>query len=479
MRGFSVSSAVALALAFALCSAHPQQAGQLTIEQRFEQLDRNGDGRLTPQELPNANLLRQLDQDGDGALTLDEVQARAGRRQPGQAPTAPADPDREPRPHGQQAVDAGLSPEVLGRLDTAMQQTVLGKEVAGLIGLIHHDGVRGYSEAFGMQDIEAGKAMPLDAIFRLQSMTKPIVAVTALTLYDEGKFALDDPIAPHCPEWAEPQVLEDGQLVPARNAITPRMLMSHSSGLYYGTIEGGAFAGGAVRRTPGMTLETYSQALADRPLKFQPGEGYQYGTSIDVLGRYIEALTGQPLDEVVRQRVTGPLKMVDTDFWVPLEKAGRVAQLYRQPAPGELVRGRPIEQLLTRPTLFLGGQGLCSTVIDYERFCLMILNRGELDGVRVLKPETVDLIFQNHVRAPGRMYGLGGAVDGEGGYAWGGANGTQFWIDRTHSLFGIFMVQTQRYRAPTCNTFRALANEAAGIVLQRRWDIPEEVTNDE
>ncbi len=134
--------------------------------------------------------------------------------------------------------------------------------------------------------IEAGKAMPKDGIFRLQSMTKPIVAVAALVLYDEGKFTLDEPISKHLPEWAETKVLEKSELVPARHAITPRMLMSRSSGLYYGPIEGGAFSGGGVSRDEDTTLETFSKELARKPLKFHPGEGYQYGHSIDVLGRY-------------------------------------------------------------------------------------------------------------------------------------------------------------------------------------------------
>ncbi len=146
-------------------------------------------------------------------------------------------------------------------------------------------------------------------------------------------------------------------------------------------------------------------------------------------------------------------------------RAGRIAQLYRQVQPGELARGREASQLTSKPSLFMGGQGLCSTAEDYERFCRMILNRGELDGVRILKPETVDLMFQNHLKVGGQRYGLGGAVDERGGYSWGGANGTQFWIDRTNTMFAIFMVQTQRYRAPTYNTFRRLVSEAAGVTL--------------
>jgi CubicO group peptidase (beta-lactamase class C family) len=145
---------------------------------------------------------------------------------------------------------------------------------------------------------------------------------------------------------------------------------------------------------------------------------------------------------------------------VPKEKAERVAQLYSQAEPGKLVRGRSVEQVTTKPTLFLGGQGLCSTASDYSRFCQMLLNRGELEGARILKAETVDLMFQNQLKDQRMKYGLGGAVDGEGGYAWGGANGTQFWIERKNNLFAIFMVQTQRYRSPAFNEFKRLVTTA-------------------
>ncbi len=367
-----------------------------------------------------------------------------------------------PSPLDNNATAAGLNPAVLGRLNLAMQQATANKEVAGVVGLVFRDGHRGYFEAFGKQDIEAGTPMPKDAIFRLQSMSKPVVTVAALTLLDEGRFTLDEPISKHLPEWAEPMVLDDGKLVPAKSPITPRMLMSHSSGLYYGNLPG-APGGGGVTRDARTTLESYSKDLAARPLKFHPGEGYSYGTSIDVLGRYVEVVAGKPLDEVLRERLFTPLKMHDTDFWVQKEKAGRIAQLYRQVRPGELARGREASLLTSKPSLFMGGQGLCSTAEDYERFCHMILNRGELDGVRILKPETVDLMFQNHLKLGSQRYGLGGAVDERGGYSWGGANGTQFWIDRTNKMFAIFMVQTQRYRAPTYAAFRRLVNEAAGV----------------
>jgi CubicO group peptidase (beta-lactamase class C family) len=357
-----------------------------------------------------------------------------------------------------------------------MQRHVAAQNVAGIAAIIHRNGQQGYFETFGMQDIEAGKPMPNDAIFRLMSMTKPIIALAALTLLDEGKFTLDEPISKHLPEWNEPKVLQDGQLVPAKFAITPRMLMSHSSGLYYGSLggRGGDVAALAFKATRGAntTLKEFSEALAKEPLKFHPGTGYQYGHSIDILGRYIEAVAGKPLDQVLKERLFGPLKMVDTDFWVPPEKANRLCQLYRQSKPGVLEPGRDAVNPTTKPTLFLGGHGLFSTIGDYERFCRMILNRGELDAVRVLKPDTVDLIFQNHLNTPTAKYGLGGVVNGEGSYGWGGAHGTQFVIDGRHNFFVIFMVQTQGYKAPTYPAFLALAHEAAGIAGRRSAGVP-------
>jgi CubicO group peptidase (beta-lactamase class C family) len=373
-----------------------------------------------------------------------------------------------PRPHGDEAIAAGLIPDVLARIDVEMERQVADNSAAGILALLYRNGHRGYFEAFGMQDIEAAVPMQKDAIFRLMSMTKPVIALAALTLYDAGMFTLDEPISRHCPEWAAPQVWQDGRLVPARAEITPRMLMSHSSGLYYGRLEGAPTTGAAAKLAyeanlgRPVTLRDYSEAVAKDPLAFHPGEGYQYGTSIDILGRYLEAVAGKPLDEILQERLLGPLQMADTAFWVHPEKLSRLSQLYRQPSPGVLVKGMDAAPPTRKPTLMLGGHGLFSTAEDYERFCRMILNRGELDGVRVLQPETVDLIFENHLKIPGEKYGLGGAVDSLGGYSWGGAHGTQFWIDRSNRLCGVFMVQTQGYRSPAYNEFRRLAKNAIG-----------------
>jgi CubicO group peptidase (beta-lactamase class C family) len=465
--------------------ANTPKGPQFTPEQIFKQWDKNADGKLSGDEIPNANLLKLLDKNGDGTVTKDEAAAigtwgvgkpQAKPARPGAksaadwkglgvsqgAPLPPAN-QFQPRPHGDEAARAGLNPEVLARLDLEMQRHVAARNVAGISAVIFKNGVPGYFETFGMADSEAGKPMEKDAIFRLMSMTKPVIALAALTFYDEGKFDLDEPIAKHCPEWAQPNVKEAGAVVAAQFAITPRMLMSHSSGLGYGGGQAAAAMAYQAMNTPGATLKEFSEAVAKEPLVFQPGTGYDYGMGLDILGRYLEAITGRPLDVVLKERLFCPLKMVDTDFYVPAAKASRLCQIYGQTSPGVLVPSRDMASVTTKPTLFLGGHGLFGTIGDYERFCRMILHRGELDGVRVLKPETVDLIFQNHLKHPTMKYGLGGIVNGAGSYGWGGAHGTQFAIDRENNFFILFMVQTQGYKAPTYPAFLALANEAAGI----------------
>lgn len=458
-----------IACVIAVATAQESPRAQISVEQRFKQWDKNADGKLTEEEVPGPQFFKRLDKNGDGGVTLEEARTFGGgaRRNAdvhGADPAAkvklPPAENFKPRAHGDEAKAAGLKPEMLAKIDVEMQRHVAAPDVAGIVALVSRHGKVGYFETFGMQDREVNKPMPKDAIFRLYSMTKPIVAAAAMILFDEGKFTLDEPISKHCPEWKEATVLEKGQSVPAKSSITPRQLMSHSSGLYYGTLEGGAFAGSGLSGREEMTLADFSKALAIKPLKFHPGTGYQYGHSIDILGRYVEAVSGQPLDEFLRERIFKPLKMTDTDFWVPAGKKDRIAQMYSQRRDGSLERGRESEQLLEKPKCFLGGQGLVGTAGDYARFCQMLLNKGELDGARVLKRETVEMMFQNHLKNMPTTYGLGGKVDGNGGYAWGGAAGTKFEVDSKNDCFHVFMVQTQRYRSPAYNTFKRLATEA-------------------
>lgn len=503
---------VLAASALAQAPPPPAPAGQWTPEKLFTTWDKDGDGRLTAAEVPKPDLFKMLDKNGDGAVTRDEVAgmgaggaAAAGANAPAMPgkPGGPANPaggmgaaakwkgmgvstgaplppagNFKPRTHGPELAKAGLNPDVIARLDVEMQRHVAARNVAGISAIIGRDGVRGYFETFGMADIEKGRAMEEDAIFRLMSMTKPVIALAALTLYDEGRFTLDEPIAKHCPEWAAPRVKEGDAVVPAQAAITPRMLMSHSSGLGYGGGRAAAAMAYQAMTRPGATLKDFSEAVANEPLMFEPGTSYSYGMGLDILGRYLEALTGRPLDVVLKERLFGPLEMPDTDFHVPAAKVGRLCQIYGQPSPGVLVPGTDLAAVTTKPTLCLGGHGLFGTIGDYERLCRMILNRGELDGVRVLKPETVDLIFENHLTHPTMKYGLGGIVNGAGSYGWGGADGTQFVVDRSHRTSTLFMVQTQHYKAPTYPAFLALANEACGLAAPEargraaRWPIP-------
>ena len=366
--------------------------------------------------------------------------------------TATAQPTAS-RTHGPEAKAANLNISVLQSLDAALQKQVDDKQVSGVIGLIARHGKIGYFEVFGQGVLEDEVPLTKKSLFRIYSMTKPIVAVTAMSLWEEGKFKLDDPISIHLPEWKQATVKENGQVVPAKSPITARHLLTHASGLSYSRR--------GLNLGRGTTLSEFSQALAKQPLKFHPGTNYVYGYSIDILGRYIEAIAGQSLDVVMRQRVLDPLGMQDTEFWLrkPADR-DRLARVYRKSSSGELKRAMSSRTLLTKPSRMMGGQGLISSTGDYARFCQMLLNKGELDGKRVLKADTVDLMCQNHLRKIGKSYGLGAAVNGQGSYSWGGAAGTKFWVDRRNDCYGVFMIQTWGYKAPTYRVFRRLVDRA-------------------
>lgn len=342
------------------------------------------------------------------------------------------------------------TPKAWKGLSAAMQKQVDDGHVSGVIGLIHHKGEQVFYETFGKRVIEEDKAMTKDALFRIYSMTKPIVAVAGMAIWEEGKFKLDDPIAKHLPEWEKATVKEGDEVVAAKNPITPRQLMTHSAGLTYGRQ--------GLNLGKETTLDEFSKALAKRPLKFQPGTDYAYGYSTDLLGRYLEAVEGKTLDVILRERIFDRLGMDDTEFWVRnKEHHPRIARVYHKGKEKD-AKLRPAmsrSELLRKPARMMGGQGLVSTTEDYAKFCAMLLNGGELKGKkRVLKEKTVDLIFQNHLKDIGKAYGLGGMVDGKGRYSWGGAAGTRFWVDRANKSYGVFMIQTWGYSAPTFGVFR-------------------------
>lgn len=372
--------------------------------------------------------------------------------------------------------EVGLSSERLARIGRIMEEHVAQGRIAGALGLIARRGKVAYFESWGFQDRETKKPMAKDAIFRMYSMTKAVTGVAALILHEERGFPLSTPASRWLPELAGMSVAVDRvdpltgersyHVEPARSEITVRDLLRHTSGLSYrGPVDQQAQLvyqklGVASRE---QTLEDFVKRLAQAPLHDHPGTVWRYGYSTDVLGRLVEVISGQPFDRFLEERIFRPLGMTDTTFYVPAEKRERLAVLYA-PGEGDSIKratGPSQDGYLEPPTIFWGGAGLVSTAQDYLRFCLMLLRGGELDGVRVLSPKTVELIAADHlgdlprvgdligphdgfgltvrvVREPG----LTGALGSPGEYSWGGAAGTRFWIDPHEDMVTLFLIQT-------------------------------------
>jgi CubicO group peptidase (beta-lactamase class C family) len=378
----------------------------------------------------------------------------------------------------------GFSPERLEKVRALLEDAVGRKQVAGGSALVARRGKVVYQAAAGMQDVEAGRPIDGSTIFRIASMTKPVTSVAVMVLHDDGKLRLEDPVAKYLPEFEDMKVLvpsADGkafELVAAERAITVHNLLTHTSGLSYRFINppqlGRLYVEAAVSdglvETPG-TIGDNVKRLARLPLLHQPGTAWDYSLSTDVLGRLVEVVSGRTLDAFFRERIFRPLKMDDTHFILPKSKRARLATLY---TPGEdnvihragtePVQAGPLVYSATYPlwddgTYYSGGAGLCSTIGDYARFLQMLLNRGELDGARVLKAETVDkmtrdqlggLTFQPGPHGDGFGYGFGVVTErnrgsdaaGVGAYSWGGFFYTYFWVDPRRELVGILMTQT-------------------------------------
>jgi CubicO group peptidase (beta-lactamase class C family) len=368
--------------------------------------------------------------------------------------------------------DSGLSTERIQRLDRVIDDAIARKQIAGVIMLLKRDGKDVYLKTYGMQDIEAGKPMRTDTIFRIASMSKAITVVGALMLYEEGKFLLHDPVGKYIPAFKKSLVAIPAPAgspenvkfitVEAKRPMTIRDLMCHTSGLSYGGGPAGALYEKAKLNDwyfadHDETIGEAMQRLATIPLSGQPGENFIYGFSIDLLGYLIEVVSGQPLDRYLEERIFKPLGMVDTCFYLPPEKADRLMPVYGlQDGKLFLKEANATSDNLKGPRkCFSGGAGLLSTVNDYGRFLQMLLNGGELDGVRILGPKTVELIRQNHT---GTMYnwdtnafGLGfwvnkdlgvyGELGSEGAYGWGSAYNPQFFIDPKERMVGLFLTQ--------------------------------------
>lgn len=374
--------------------------------------------------------------------------------------------------------EVGMSSERLTRLDRAMQAYVDREEVAGVVSLVARRGKVVHFSSHGVRDREAGKPMGPDAIFRIASMTKPVASVALMMLYEEGRFQLRDPIAKWLPEFRQMQVATPAtyqelgrgryRTVPTSRPITIQHLLTHTAGLAntYRGITKPEFDEIAPQRQAGDTVGDFVTRLAKLPLNFEPGDGWEYGVATDVVGRLVEVMSGQRLDVFARERIFGPLAMRDTHFYLPPAKLDRFAALYR---PGgsrklELAEGPTMDSRFVREphSYFSGAGGLVSTARDYFRFSQMMLNGGELDGVRLLGRKTVELMTINHsgdhdiwIIGPGHGFGLGYAVVRDpaatampysvGTYFWWGAFNTSFWIDPKEQLVGVLLSQLRPY----------------------------------
>jgi CubicO group peptidase (beta-lactamase class C family) len=388
---------------------------------------------------------------------------------------------------------AGMSTERLKRLSAAMQKVIDDKQLAGITTMIARHGKIVHFETFGYQNLETKTPMAKDSIFRIYSMSKPITGVALMTLYEEGKFRLSDPVEKYIPEWKGMKVAsgygsEAPATEPATHPMTIRELMSHTGGLSYGIFSESQVD--KMYRDAGVldsesTLKDMIGKLAKIPLRQQPGTKWHYSVSVDVQGYLVEVLSGQPFDQFLEQRIFKPLGMKDTAFWVAPEKAGRFAQVYNYNPDGSLVAREGFSgsaNYLEPAKFFSGGGGLVSTTTDYMRFCQMLLNGGELDGVRILSPTTVKLMASNQLpkaipeMAPGTGFGLDFAVVhdpveassySKGEYYWGGAAGTWFWIDPVEDLIFVGMIQQFGQQRPDLRpvskqlTYQALVESAA------------------
>jgi len=354
-------------------------------------------------------------------------------------------------------------------IDTALRGGVERKDVPGVVALLTDRKRVLYQGAFGVADVATGRAVSADALFRIASMTKPITSVAAMQLVEQGRFGLDDPVEKYLPEFANLKVFESFdaasgvyRLRPAARPPTVRHILTHTSGLGY------PFTSAILRDFKPQAGESYPFG---GPLLFDPGERWHYGTSTDVVGKLVEKVSGQKLEDYFRAHIFAPLQMSDTSYNVPQEKGSRLVAA--QQRAGERMDGAIVLQT-PQPALTIaepiGGGGLASTASDYGRFMRMLLNGGELDGARVLKAETVTLMGQNHIGAvsvpalrtalprsadfsfisDGRdKWGLGFLIAADqvpgrrspGSLSWGGINNTYFWIDPGRGIAGVILMQ--------------------------------------
>lgn len=357
------------------------------------------------------------------------------------------------------AAAAGFDPAKLAVAGAGLQADVAAGKIAGAYLMVGRHGKVVYQTSAGTQGPGQTRAPDAETIFRVFSMTKPIVSVTAMTLVEEGKLDLDAPVSKYLPEYADLVVWQaDGATKPATRPMLVRNLMSHTSGLIYGFIQpqtpiSKAWDAGGENRED-VKLRDYAKLVARLPLRSEPGTAWYYSRSTDILGAVVEVAGGKPLDVLVRERVTGPLGMTDTGFVQPAASKARFAQPVR-PAGLYYDYDRP-------PVLLSGGGGISSTAEDYLRFVLMLAGDGAYKGVRIIKPETLKRMRQDETTpeirrnglffpGPGMGFGLGFSLvtddtkqrPGNGTFSWWGIAGTEFWVDPKNDVFMVFMVQSR------------------------------------
>ncbi len=392
--------------------------------------------------------------------------------------------------------ETGFIANRLIRIDDAINAEIAADKIPGAVALVIRNGNVAYFKSFGFADIDSKTQMQNDNIFRIASMTKAITSVAAMTLYEQGHFQLNDPVAKYIPAFAEMAVVSavdvDGNVSSTVAATTPIRiidLLTHTSGISYPFIsssvqksylDAGIIDGLTVKDT---ILASQMELLATQPLMFQPGSKFSYGLSTDLLGYLIEVISGQSLEQFFSNEIFVPLKMHDSYFYLPKDKADRLVTLYAEVEDGGLVISRGDEStiFLDDPrypdagakTYFSGGAGLSSTAYDYGRFLQMLLNDGELDGARILSRKSVELMREARVDFDDDQFpdfGLGFAVVGDlgrngelgsvGSYSWGGAFYTSFWVDPRENLIGVFMSQARPVDSDISDMFSTLVYQA-------------------
>lgn len=373
----------------------------------------------------------------------------------------------EPLPSAQPAA-VGLSQERLERIHTMVATHIGAGEISGAVMLVARKGQIAYVDVQGTMDVDTQQPMTRDSVFRLASMTKPVIGTAIMMMLEEGKLRLDDPISLFIPEFRNQQaaILQEAATddspikfytVPAVRDITVKDLLTHTSGLSSGPM-GQSVVRKEGRRQPDDTLATYLPRVALSPLEFQPGARWMYSPSdgFDVLARVVEVTSGMPLNLFLQQRIFTPLGMTQTSHWPTDDQLPRLVTAYTF-ADGKMVKNENSMSMSSK-VYFAGGGGLVSTVDDYAKFAQMLANGGELNGKRLLSPRTVELMASVHIpatlpgRTAGEAYGLSvrviaDAIAGNhrisnGSFGWSGAYGTHFWVDPQEDIVAVMMIQT-------------------------------------